>query len=59
MYIQTNDMNIQKKDGQLSLRINKEQREQFKEFCEKKGFTYSKRIVALMMKDIETNGDIL
>jgi antitoxin component of RelBE/YafQ-DinJ toxin-antitoxin module len=52
-------MSIQKKDAQLSFRINKELREQYKEYCEDKGFTYSKRIIALMKKDMETNGDIL
>lgn len=52
-------MSIQKKDAQLSFRVNKKFREQYKEYCENKGFTYSKRIIALMKKDMETNGDML
>jgi len=52
-------MSIQKKDSQLSFRINKELREEYKGYCENKGYTYSKRIVALMKKDISSNGDIL
>jgi len=59
IYKQTNTMSIQKKDAQLSFRINKELREEYKEYCEDKGYTYSKRIIALMKEDMKTKGDIL
>ena len=52
-------MSIQKKDAQISFRVTKKLREEYREYCENKGYTYSKRIIALMKKDMNANGDIL
>jgi hypothetical protein len=40
-----------KQDGRLEIKINKEFKKKYKQFCEKNSFDFSKRIRALMKLD--------
>ncbi len=48
-------MEKQNKDTHLVIRISKEFKKQYKDYCEDNGYTLSKRILSLIKKDIENN----
>ena len=45
-------MNIQNKDGILTIRISKILKENYKKYCDDNGYTLSKRIIALIKKEL-------
>ncbi len=46
-------MNIQKKEEYFVIRTTKDLKTLFKEYCDDKGYTMSKRILSLIKKEIK------
>jgi len=46
-------MGEQIKNDKIVVRINDELKKEYKNLCESLGYTYSKRIISLIKKDIE------
>ena len=53
MYKQNNIMGEQIKNNKIVIRISNETKNEYKILCESLGYTYSKRILSLIKKDIE------
>ena len=52
MYKQVNNMCKQNKDTVISVRAKSSLKKEYKNLCESVGFTYSKRIISLIEKDL-------
>jgi len=46
-------MNKQNKDSQLVVRIERNLKDEYKTLCEELGYTFSKRIISILKRDME------
>ncbi len=49
-------MDKQNKDTHLVVRIDSQFKKDYKEYCEDNGYTMSKRVLAIMKRDMGSNG---
>lgn len=52
MSIQSNIMDKQNKNTHIVIRINENLKKKYKNFCDENGYTLSKRIISLIIKEL-------